>query len=180
MAMTAWIRVLRAVVFTMSMLFSVGCGNDPQGPGSYHAMMQAAANAEEGLKNLGAKLERKQYPPGAAWAIDLTGKDVTDATFESMKGLDRIAELNLSDTPITDAQMKHFADSRIGGTLVDINLSNTAITDQGLGEVKESLYLMKLNLKGTKVSDAGVSQWQKARAADPRVSANFKTVKVTR
>ncbi|HUQ70827.1 MAG TPA: hypothetical protein VM165_14955, partial [Planctomycetaceae bacterium] len=70
-------RWLLNIAIAMPLLIGTGCRPDPKGPGSFHATMQAATEAEESLNKLGAKLERKQYPPGPAWAVDLSGKDVT-------------------------------------------------------------------------------------------------------
>lgn len=160
-----------------------GCGlfgPDPNGPGSFQAVSQAIKSAEESLTKAGAKLEQKQYPPGTGWAVDLTGTEVTDKTFETLRKLGYIAELNLNGTKVTDAHMKHLSGEGVGSVLVNLNLVNTEITDEGLKQVKDSLYLMSLNLSGSKVSSAGVDQWLKDRAADSRIQPNFKKTKVFR
>jgi hypothetical protein len=165
-----------------SLLATCGCGffHDPNGPGSLQAITKAEKSAEETLKGQGAILERKQYPPGSAWAVDLSGQDVTEITFEALKRLDHIAELDLSKTKITDEHMKHFADSAFAGVLVDLNLSNTEVSDAGLNELRVSRFLTNLNLTGTKVTEEGAARWQKARSADDTVSPNFKKVRITR
>jgi hypothetical protein len=166
----------------IALLALSGCGffDNPNGPGSFQAVMEAEKSAEESLKSQGAILERKQYPLGSAWAVDLKGREVTDKTFEALKRLDHVAELNLSGTKITDNDMKHFADSGFAGVLFDLDLSKTEVSDEGLGQLTKSKYLSKLNLAGTKVTDEGVARWQKARSADEQVAQNFKKVKITR
>lgn len=173
-------RTLSFAVSLASFLTGSGCAPDPNGPGSYHALVEAAADAEDIIRTAGGKMERKQYPPGSAWAIDLSSKEINDKTFEGLRKLDQVAELNLSDTNITDAHMKNFSDPEIGGLLVSLDLSKTGISDAGLKEISESIYLTSLNLAETKVTDAGVAEWQKTRAADPRVGPGFKKVKITR
>jgi hypothetical protein len=165
------------------LLSVAGCGlfgPDPNGPGSFQAVSKAAKSAEETLTSAGAKLEQKQYPLGTGWAVDLSGKEVTDNTFDALKSLGYISELNLSGTKITDSHAKHFSGTGVGSVLVDLNLSNTEISDAGLQQLKDSLYLTNLNLSGTKVTNGGVAQWEKDRLADDRIRPNFKKVKITR
>jgi hypothetical protein len=174
-----WRQGIGAIASTVLILL-LGCGPDPNGPGSYQAVMQAAASAEETLKGQGATLERKQYPPGAAWAVNLSGKQVTDETFTALRNLDHVAELDLSGTNVADAHMQHLGDVEIAGLLVRLDLSNTTVGDEGLRLLKESLYLSDLNLAGSKVTEAGAAQWQKDRDADPRVRPEFKKTKLSR
>jgi hypothetical protein len=124
---------------------------------------QAAASAE----GMGIQAVRKRYPQGEAWAVNLSGKQVTDATFNSLKQLDHITELDLSKTAVTDAQLAQV--NEIGALLLKLNLSNTAVTDAGLAQLTNLLVLSDLNLAGTKVTPAGVAAFKKARANDPRV-----------
>ena len=157
-----------------------GCAPDPHGPGSYHDFVQKQKSAEETLAAQGATLEKKQYPPGQAWVIDLSGKQVNDETFAAFEALDHIAELDLSGTNVTDAHMQRLGKPEIGGVFVRLNLSNTDVGDQGLAALSDSLFLSELNLSGTNVTDAGVAQWQKARESDRRVRPQFKKVKLIR
>lgn len=160
----------------------VGCGffHDPNGPGSYQAVMKAQQSSEDALKGIGATLEKKQYPLGSAWVVDLTGKDVNSKTFEALKKIGPIAELKLKDTKVTDEDMKQLGQTELSGLLVDLDLGNTAVSDVGLKELKVSKFLMKLNLAGTKITDAGVADWQKERSANSNVAQNFKKVKISR
>jgi hypothetical protein len=134
---------------------------------------QAGASAE----GLGIKVVRKSYPQGQAWAVDLSGKQVTDATFDMLKKFDHITELNLSKTNITDAQMARV--NAVGGVLLKLDLSNTAVSDSGLEQLKSLLLLTQLNLSGTKVTPAGVAAFKQNRAKDPRVLPIGKSPLVT-
>lgn len=159
-----------------------GCGHDPNGPGSYQAVMKATQSAQEGLIAKGATLEQKQYPVvGSAWAVDLSGKDVDAETFASLAKLDRIVELNLSNTNIDDDLLDEFETSTVGSVLNDLNLSkNSNLTDAGFEHLSGLLYLTKLDVGGTKITQGAIDKWQKNRAANPRIHASFKKVTVKR
>src|SRR5690606_22518267 len=119
------------------------------------------------------------YPLGSAWTIDLSGQEIDDEVLEALRGLDRIAELNLSNTKLTDAQLEQIAQPEIGGVLTEVDLSGTEVGDAGLNHLTSG-FLTRLNLKGTKVTDAGVRQWQQQRAADKKIRKPFKRVKIER
>lgn len=163
-------RILVHSALSVALLAICGCGPNPNGPGSYQAVMQGQQSAEETLKKNGGKLERKQYPLGAAWVIDLTGQQLSNSTFDALKRLDHVAELNLSRTNTGDAEMTNFADSKLSGTLVKLDLSDTKVTDKGLQQLKECQFLMNLNLNKTSVTEAGVTEWKKNHAVDPRIA----------
>ncbi|QDT52352.1 hypothetical protein Pan44_03620 [Caulifigura coniformis] len=156
-----------------------GCGADVDGgPGSYAAAEKMSQSAQEFLKSKGATMTRKRYPPGEAWVIDLSGKEVTDETFDRLQELDHVAELNLSKTSLTDAHMKLINNPEVGGVLVSLDVSNTAVTDAGLKELTTPRFLMKIAVAGSKVSEQGLKQWQADRNANSNVPKGFKVVKV--
>lgn len=166
-------RVAMAIPFLGFAFFIAGCGDDGTGPGSYQAVEQAKAQSEEKLKTLGAKLERKKYPPGDAWAVDLSGKELNEETWTALRLLDRIAELNLSGTKFNDEQVETL--NPLSGLLINLNLSNTEITDAGLRKL-EAIRLMELDVSKSKVTAQGAAEIAKSRAADPKVM--FKQLKV--
>ncbi|MDZ4687761.1 MAG: hypothetical protein SH850_22035 [Planctomycetaceae bacterium] len=171
-----------SVAFACGLALVAGCGllgPDPNGPGSFAAVSKAAKSAEETLASQGAKLEQKTYPLGTGWVVDLHDKDVNEETFAALKKLGYIAELNLNGTKIADDHTKHFSGEGIGSVLVELDLGKTEVTDEGLKNIKDSLYLTKLNLSGTKATAAGVAQWEQARASDSRIRPEFKKVKIT-
>ncbi|MEK6259440.1 MAG: hypothetical protein AABP62_12555 [Planctomycetota bacterium] len=161
----------------MPLVLSGGCGGpDPKGPGSAYAVMQAEKGAEEKLTASGAKLERKQYPQGGAWAVDLSGKEINDETLAALKGLDHVTELNLSGTTVSDAHVRYVNEV---GPLLILNLSKTAVTDAALAQL-EAGNLTQLDVTNTKVTAEGVSQFLKKRAEDSRITEAFKTPNVKR
>jgi hypothetical protein len=150
-----------------------GCGDDGTGPGSYQAVEQAKSQSEETLKTQGAKLERKKYPPGDAWAVDLSGKEINDETWAALQMLDRIAELNLSGTKFSDEHIELL--NPLSGLLINLNLSKTEVTDAGL-EKLEAIRLMELDVTQSKVTAQGAAEIARKRAADPKIV--FKNLKV--
>jgi hypothetical protein len=173
-------RSLMALVVLLGLSLA-GCSPDVDaGPGSYEATAKMAQSAEEFFKSKGATLTRKHYPPGDAWVVNLSGKEVTDETFQKLEELDHVAELNLSGTAVTDAHMKLLNSQEVGGLLVDLDLSNTGITDAGLKEFTIARYLMKLSIAGSKITEQGLKAWQTARRADQGVPAPYKNPKITK
>src|SRR5690242_944942 len=157
--------IRQAAVLSLALL-AAGCGR--RDTTDYNELeqqkqQQAAAAAEDA----GIKAVRKRYPQGQAWAVNLSGKQLTDATFERLRQLDHISELDLSRTNVTDAQMAQV--NEIGTLLLKLDLRNTAVTDAGLEQLTNLLVLGELNLAGTKVTPAGVAAFKQQRANDPRV-----------
>ena len=111
-----------------------GCGGDDTG--GYDRFLLSQDEAAGKLKAMGGDASRKNYPPmGEGWVVKLAGATITDETFEHLKLLQRIAELDLSKSTITDAQMSRVME--VGGTLYKLNLSNTAITDASIAPMAD-------------------------------------------
>ena len=105
-------------------------------------------------------MEKKNFPGfGAAWAVDLSGRPITAATFDNLARAGKIAELNLSNTNLTDADMKRVAG--VSDVCTHLDLSNNDITDTGLGELKNMLFIKEVNLAGTKCTQNGVDALKK-------------------
>ncbi len=156
---------LRALL-ALALLLTAGCKRrDITNYQALEKQRQEQAGAE--AQGMGIKAVRKSYPQGQAWVIDLSGKQLTDATFDQLKKFDHISELNLSKTNITDAQMARV--NEIGAVLLKLDLSDTAVSDAGLEQLKSPLVLTQLNLTGTKVTPAGVAAFKQSRTKDPKV-----------
>ncbi|OAI54301.1 hypothetical protein AYO47_03115 [Planctomyces sp. SCGC AG-212-M04] len=173
-------RTLMSLVALVG-LTCAGCGPDVnEGPGSYAATVKVQQSAEEFFKSKGATLTRKHFPPGDAWVVNLSGKEVTDETFQKLEELDHVAELNLSGTAVTDAQMKLINNQEVGGLLVDLDISKTGITDAGLKEFTVARFLMKLSIAGSKITDQGLKAWQADRKANGNIQPQFRNPKITK
>jgi hypothetical protein len=114
------------------------------------------------LQQQGGTVTEKSYPPyGNGFVVKLSGAKVTDETFRDLKGLKRLAELDLSKSSITDSQMEQL--NEVAKYLVKLDLSHTAVTDAGLEKLANTYVLMNLNLAGTRATAAGVARFQKLR-----------------
>lgn len=155
-----------------------GCG--PTAPeDEYEKLQQTLQSAEQRLNALG-KVERKEYPPGAAWSLDLHGATIDGQVVSDATTIERISELLLSGSTITDEQLQQLLQSNRTVFLNVLDVSNTGITDAGLAGLAHKQYLQKVNIQGSKVTDGFVSTLQSERAADAQIPAQFKSVAVTK
>ncbi len=159
-------------------LAASGCGKSDS-VGAYQKELQMREKAVSSVEGVGGKMVEKHYPqmPGVkAWAVDLSGQQLTDATFNQLGKSGYITELNLSKTNLTDASMKRL--NSIAGACMVMNLSDTDISDAGLGELNNLILLRELNLAGTKCTAAGVTALQKRIADNPNAKNKSPTVKL--
>lgn len=92
--------------------------------------------------------------------LQMANPDVTDDVLKSLRGLDRLRELDLNDTAITDAGLMVLKDLP---ALESLRLKNTRITDAGFrGALAEKESLKRLDLTGTSVERETVDAWRKA------------------
>jgi hypothetical protein len=131
----------------------------------YRRAQMTEEKALEQLKQNGGQAVQKTYPLGDGWAIKLSS--VNEATFDQLKTLGRVAELDLSRSNITDAEMPRLVE--VAGVCFKLNLSQTGITDAGLAALADLPLLMDLNLTGTKVSQGAVAKFKSARRSNPKV-----------
>jgi Leucine-rich repeat (LRR) protein len=71
-----------------------------------------------------------------------------------LKGLKRLAHLNLRGSEVNDEGVAHFAGQK---TLVRLHLEKTKITDKALEQLKGLENLEYLNVYGTEITDAGLA-----------------------
>jgi hypothetical protein len=93
----------------------------------------------------------------------LSGAQITDDTFQKLKELQQVTELDLSESSIADGQMDQL--NEVASTLIRLDLSKTAVTDVGLEKLTNLNGCLNLNLAGTKVTPARVEQFKKERLA---------------
>jgi hypothetical protein len=125
------------------------------------------------LRDQGATIAQKNYPLfGMGYAVKLSGAQITDDTFQKLKELQRVTELDLSKSSITDGQMDQL--NEVASTLIMLDLSKTAVTDVGLEKLTNLIICLNLNLAGTKVTPARVEQFKKERLAHRPASVKGK------
>lgn len=153
-----------------------GCKGD--GLSDYQREQNQKESALEALHTQGAKVETKSYPQfarfGSAYAVNLSGATITPETFENLKGLQRVSELDLSKSSLTDDQMDQL--NEVANFLVRLDLSNTAVTDAGLEKLTNLNLCFNLILTGAKVTPAGVEGFKQQRLA--RSSTKVKNMKI--
>jgi hypothetical protein len=170
---------LRSGAVLVVFLLSIGAGCAPTaGIGDYQRQKTVQKNAAAEIQAVGGKVSEVKRPQGISWAVNLSGAQLSDELFDSLKQLGYISELNLSKTNVTDAQMEWINEKEIGAVVVKLDLSNTAVSDAGLAKLTDLLVLMDLNLAGTKVTPAGVANFKQHRANDSRIWGLFKNTAV--
>jgi hypothetical protein len=152
-----------------------GCTKS-DGKSDYERMMEDQKSTATSLSGAGVKVQQKQYPVGIGYVVDLRGLTITDDLLKEVKKLGNIAELDASRSTITDDHLKLMHEIGLHTLLAKLDLSNTAVTDAGLGHLEGCIFLSELNLSGTKVTPAAVSQFKRARETDPK--ARIKTTNV--
>ncbi len=91
----------------------------------------------------------------------MANPNVTDETLNYLRGMDRLRELDLNDTQVSDAGLAVVAELP---RLEQLRLARTNITDAGFQKylgAKESL--LKLDLTGTDVKGKTKRDWKKAK-----------------
>ena len=141
-------------------------------------MMESKQATATSLASSGAKVQEKQYPIGKGYVVDLRGLTITDDLLREVKKLGNIAELDLSRSTITDDHLKLMHELGLHTLLAKLDLSHTAVTSAGLDHLAGCIFLSELNLSGTKITPAAVSQFKKAREADPKVKIKVTNVKL--
>ena len=147
-----------------------GCGKSDS-HGAYQRELEMRQNASSSLETQANKMEKKKYPGfGDAWAVDLSGKQVTSATFDNLARAGYISELNLSNTNLSDTDMKRVAGVTNVCTHLDLS-NNPNISDTGLSEMITMLFAREINLAGTKCTQAGVDAFKKRLLEHPMFKA---------
>ena len=86
--------------------------------------------------------------------VVLDGQTFTDASLNEIKGsLERISELIISDTQVTDAGLAHLKGMN---ELLELHFGGNQFTDAGLVHLKEMTQLLVLSLGGRQFTDAGL------------------------
>jgi internalin A len=159
---------------------------NPARPGPSVSPEELEEKALKHVESLGGIVKKKKEsgPGDPPIEVDLSAKKVTDADMKEIGKIGNLVKLYLRETPVTaaglkelaglpslsvldltrcrevnDAAMKELAAVQTLGTLI---LSGTAVTDAGLKELKALKALSNLDLTGTKVTDAGITDIQKA------------------
>lgn len=179
-------RRTSAVAIALALLLAAFAGGCSRSTGleDYERRKKAEEDGATALRNLGGKLTKKHYPMAQrdAYTVGLAEKTLDDQTFDHLKSLGVIAELDLSKTNVTDAHMDLINQPEIGGFLIRLDLSNTSVTDAGLDKLTNLNFLTTLHLTGTKTTTAATdrlrSRLVQERMKDARTPAFMKTITI--
>jgi Leucine-rich repeat (LRR) protein len=93
--------------------------------------------------------------------LQMANPDVEDQTLGYLAGMDRLRELDLNGSKVTDAGLKEL---RSLPNLESLRLKDTAVTDAGFRESLGTMDSLKqLDLRGTRVSREVVQSWKDAK-----------------
>jgi Leucine-rich repeat (LRR) protein len=93
--------------------------------------------------------------------LQMANPDVEDQTLGYLAGMDRLRELDLNGSKVTDAGLKEL---RSLPNLESLRLKDTAVTDAGFRESLGAMGSLKqLDLRGTRVSREVVQAWKAAK-----------------
>src|SRR5262245_12032708 len=107
-----------------------GCGKG-DGLSDYERQKKTQEEAAEGLRGIGGTAALKSFPPfGDGWVVELKGATLDDSVLANLKKLERIAELNLSKSNMSDEWAESI--NGIAGVVAKLDMSHTALTDAGL------------------------------------------------
>lgn len=163
-------------VLTVLGVLNSGCGGD--GLSEYDRMKLAKDSAASALRAKGVQLEEKRYPQGDAWSVKLAGQEITDETFEQLKSLKQITELDFSGSTLSDAHAAKLNAMEVSGFLLKLDVSKTSFSDAGLAELTGLNLLRELIVTGSKVTKAGIDKFQQARQNNPSIMVAFRKVNV--
>ena len=171
----SWSRAVVAGLLLAAV--AAGC-KKYDGISDYDRVQMAQKEGLDALTAQGGKVERKNHGLGDAWAIHLPGKPITDETIASLKRTDKVAELHISRSTVTDAQLAAMQDEGIFNNLVALDVSHTAVSDAALDKLAEVQFLGHLNVTSSKVTQAGLARFKQARQANPKIPTVTKAPKI--
>jgi hypothetical protein len=122
-------------------------------------------------------VEPKSYPPaGNGYVVDLKGVQLTDHTFQVLNELQRVAELDLSNSSLTDDQMDKL--NELAPRLLKLDLSNTKVTDAGLEKLTKLKFCMNLKLTGTGVTPAAAERFKQEHKRNPKARVKIPELQI--
>src|SRR5262245_14383074 len=101
----------------MAIVLVSGCDD---GISDYDRAKMDVTKAMDAMKAKGVKFAERRYPQGDAWSVDLSGQQISDETFELLKRVGRVSELNFSGSTLTDAQAEKLNSMDVSGFVVKL------------------------------------------------------------
>jgi hypothetical protein len=165
------------VLGMLAVVWVAGCSRG-NGKSDFDRMMESKQAASDSLASSGAKFQEKQYQVGRGWVVDLHGLTISDNLLRDVKRLGNIAELNMAKSTVTDDHIRLMHELELHVVLAKLDLSHTAVTDAALDHLSGCIFLMELNLTGTKVTPTAVERFRNSRQADPKIRMKNTKIKL--
>src|SRR5260370_10957574 len=116
---------------------------------------EAEAKAAALIDKLGGKVTREPKIKGnPIVAVNLSSREINDATLKALAGLKHVRALDIGFTPVSDAGLKEL--TNLVPQLQTLSLAGTKITNAGLKELAAFKQLQSLSVGYTAVTDAGL------------------------
>ena len=161
----------------VSACFAPGCSSY-SAVSDYQKVQEERKNFEQTVASAGGKVELKTYSvagvSGGAWNLNMANATVPDSAITQMVGTSYLAEANFSKSSITDAQLLKMNELNLLQFTMNLDLSGTAISDESFSKLTSMRAVKKINVKGSKVTKAGVDAFRKAYLASPNTIPLFK------
>jgi hypothetical protein len=149
-----------------------GC-NSGSGLSEIEKIQKKKDDAKAAIEHAGGQVTVFHHSLGDGWTVNLSGAQISDDLFDHLKALERVAELDLSRSSVTDDQLGKLNEQGVGNLITKLDLSNTAVTDAGLEKLTGLGMLSQLKVVGAKVTAAGVQRFKDEHGRNP--NSAFKT-----
>ena len=171
----SWSRAVVAGLLLAAV--AAGC-KKYDGISDYDRAQMAQKQGLDTIVAQGGKTERKNHGLGDGWAIHLPGKPITDETLAAIRQAEKISELHLGRSTVTDAQILSLCEGEALNQLVALDVSHTAVSDAVLDKLAAIQFLGHLNVTGSKVTQAGLGRFKQSRQANPKIPDMTKAPKI--
>lgn len=155
------------VVFLALLLLTGGPGCKGDGLSELEKVQKKKDDAKSAIERAGGTVTVYHHRLGDGWTVKLCGAQISDDIFDQLKTMERVAELDLSGSTVTDDQLARLSEPGVGNLITKLDLSNTAVTDAGLEKITGLGVLTQLNLVGAKVTAQGVQRFKEEHARHP-------------
>jgi hypothetical protein len=131
-------------------------------PGKWHRLrVERRCSTKKGKTFLDGKQINEQSFNPKLFRFTFTGDKVADGSVARLRNI-RLLDLTTSLKPGADASDGLFYDLKGLSRLAEVDVSNSEITDITLEKLSPLKGLRKLNVRGTRVTDDGVRKFRKA------------------
>lgn len=153
-------RVRAMVGGILILTVSAGCGQ-PEAVGALKRLKQAKSAAVAEIEARGGTATIKDYGPGSGYILDLRTVPIDDDFLAELTPLKHITEIDLSDSDVTDEQLQKLAKVRGVGVILKLDVSGTQIGDAGIMAFVKHNLLCQLDVQNSNVTPAAIKKFKK-------------------